>query len=35
VTQKALNKATHHHDAVVVDLHSAERDAEVRVLLLG
>ncbi|KAJ7873363.1 hypothetical protein B0H14DRAFT_146634 [Mycena olivaceomarginata] len=30
VTQKALNKATHHHDAVVVDLHSAERDAEVK-----
>ncbi|KAJ6510214.1 hypothetical protein C8R47DRAFT_787648 [Mycena vitilis] len=29
-TLKALNKATHHHDAVIVDLHSAERDAEVK-----
>ncbi|KAJ7237190.1 hypothetical protein B0H12DRAFT_1057404 [Mycena haematopus] len=28
--QKALNKAAHKHDAVVVDLHSAERDAEVK-----
>ncbi|KAF7354973.1 hypothetical protein MSAN_01412500 [Mycena sanguinolenta] len=30
VTQKALNKATHQHDAVVVDLRNAERDAEVK-----
>ncbi|KAF8211528.1 hypothetical protein K438DRAFT_1958622 [Mycena galopus ATCC 62051] len=30
VAQKALNKATHKHEAVVVDLHSAERDAEVK-----
>ncbi|KAJ6543840.1 hypothetical protein B0H19DRAFT_288440 [Mycena capillaripes] len=29
-TLKALNQATHHHDAVVVDLRSAERDAEVK-----
>ncbi|KAJ7781635.1 hypothetical protein B0H16DRAFT_1710826 [Mycena metata] len=29
-TLKALNKATHQHDAVVVDLRSAERDAEVK-----
>ncbi|KAK7061384.1 hypothetical protein R3P38DRAFT_3250767 [Favolaschia claudopus] len=27
-SQKALNKATHQHDAVIVDLRSAERDAE-------
>ncbi|KAJ6567254.1 hypothetical protein DFH09DRAFT_1471222 [Mycena vulgaris] len=29
-TLKALNKATHQHDAVVVDLRSAERDAELK-----
>ncbi|KAJ6627438.1 hypothetical protein B0H10DRAFT_2210371 [Mycena sp. CBHHK59/15] len=29
-TLKALNKATHHHDAVVVDLRSAEKDAEIK-----
>ncbi|KAJ7122802.1 hypothetical protein C8R44DRAFT_155006 [Mycena epipterygia] len=29
-TLKALNKATHQHDAVLVDLRSAERDAEMK-----
>ncbi|KAJ7477112.1 hypothetical protein B0H11DRAFT_2281314 [Mycena galericulata] len=29
-TLKALNKATHQHDAVVVDLRNAERDAEMK-----
>ncbi|KAF7330762.1 hypothetical protein MVEN_02414900 [Mycena venus] len=28
VSQKALNKATHQHDSVVVNLRNAERDAE-------
>ncbi|KAJ7162597.1 hypothetical protein C8R43DRAFT_303041 [Mycena crocata] len=29
-TLRALNKATHQHDAVLVDLRSAERDAELK-----